>query len=130
MCLAALGGSCALAAYTSARIPYAMPQSRTSMFASSVPGQKGRTAIATLSVLVGGLVAAVPAGVCAVLAITADPVWGWVALLVGVLTGAGLLVALTRSAGRHYLEHSPETLAVVFREAIAPDRRETQLTHS
>jgi len=113
MCLAALGGSCALAAYTSARIPYAMPQSRTSMFASSVPGQKGRTAIATLSVLVGGIVAAVPAGVCAVLAITADPVWGWVALLVGVLTGAGLLVGLTRSAGRHYLEHSPEILAVV-----------------
>ena len=31
-------------------------------------------------------------------AITADPVWGWVALLVGVVTGAGLLVGLTRSA--------------------------------
>ena len=44
---AALLGGTAVACYLSARVPYAQPQSRKSMFASSVPGQKGRTFAAT-----------------------------------------------------------------------------------
>ena len=51
--LGALFGGIAAACYFSARLPYAQPQSRKSMFASSVPGQKGRTLLATLSLAAG-----------------------------------------------------------------------------
>ena len=89
VCLAALLGSTAAASYLSARVPYAQPQSRKSLFASSVPGQKGRTLIASLGLIGGG---------CARRAarrwwrpccrMTVAPVWGWVALVLGLLCGA------------------------------------------
>ena len=41
------------------------------MFASSVPGQKGRTFAATLGMLGIGLVVALPAGIAAILSLTA-----------------------------------------------------------
>ena len=41
VCLGALLGGLATASYLSAAVPYAMPQSRKSLFASSVPGRRG-----------------------------------------------------------------------------------------
>ena len=111
--LAALLGGTAVACYLSARLPYAQPQSRKSMFASSVPGQKGRTFAATLGLMGGGLVLSIPAGVAVILSLTVSPVWGWVALVVGPVVG---LVALWIAAGMtadRYLEHAPEIFATV-----------------
>ena len=73
VCFAALLGSCAIAGYMSAAMPFAMPQSRKSLFASSVPGQKGRTAGATFGLMLGGLISAIPAAVLALLAGNGEP---------------------------------------------------------
>ena len=115
---AALLGATALACYLSARVPYAQPQSRKSMFASSVPGQKGRTFAATLGLMAGGLVVAIPAGVAVILSLTVDPIWGWIGLIVGPVVG---LIALWIAAGMtadRYLEHAPE----IFEMVSAGDR--------
>ena len=42
------------------------------MFASSVPGQKGRTFAGHLGLIGGGLVVALPGGVAAVLSLTVE----------------------------------------------------------
>lgn len=113
LCLSALIGGLAVALYLSARLPYAVPQSRKSMFASSVAGQKGRTAVATLSLMVGGAVLALPALGFVIAAHVADPVWGWAGLVVG---PAVALIALWISLGRTaelFLSTQPEILAVV-----------------
>jgi ABC-2 type transport system permease protein len=113
LCLGALLGGIAGASYISARLPYAQPQSRKSMFASSVPGQKGRTFAATLGMLGIGLVVALPAGIAAILSLTASPAWGWVALILGPAVGiVALWFAATMTADR-YLEQAPEILALV-----------------
>jgi ABC-2 type transport system permease protein len=113
LCLGALLGGIAGASYISARMPYAQPQSRKSMFASSVPGQKGRTFVATLGLLGIGLVVALPAGFAAILSVTVSPVWGWVGLILGPVVGAvALWFAATMTADR-YLEQAPEILALV-----------------
>jgi ABC-2 type transport system permease protein len=113
VCLAALLGACAIASWVSAALPFAMPQSRKSLFASSVPGQKGRTSGAQLLILLGGLVSAIPAGGLAVLAGTIDPAWGWAALIVGVLTGLVMLAVAIPATANRYLATGPEILAVV-----------------
>jgi ABC-2 type transport system permease protein len=111
--LAALLGGTAVACYLSARVPYAQPQSRKSMFASSVPGQKGRTLAATLGLMGGGLVLAIPAGVAVILSLTVSPLWGWVALIIGPFVGViALWIAAGMTADR-YLEHAPEIFATV-----------------
>jgi ABC-2 type transport system permease protein len=113
LCLGALLGGIAGASYISARLPYAQPQSRKSMFASSVPGQKGRTFAATLSMLGVGLVVALPAGVAAILSLTVSPMWGWVGLVLGpTVGGVALWLAAGMTAAR-YLERAPEILALV-----------------
>src|SRR4029079_14560784 len=89
--LGALFGGIAAACYVSARLPYAQPQSRKSMFASSVSGQKGRTFIATLAMLGIGLAVALPAGIAAILSVVVSPVWGWVGLILGPAIGAAAL---------------------------------------
>lgn len=94
-------------------MPFAMPQSRKSLFASSVPGQKGRTAGATLGLMLGGLIAAIPAGILALLAGMVNAAYGWLALAVGLLTGVILLVVLSRMTARRYLDSGPEILAMV-----------------
>ncbi len=112
-CLAALFGAVAVSCYMSARLPYAQPQSRKSMFASSVPGQKGRTTAASFAFLIGGLIVALPAIVLVVLSLLVDPIWGWVALVVGPLTGMlALAIAVRMTAGR-FLEDAPEIFELV-----------------
>ena len=78
----------AVASYVSAAMPYAQPQSRKSLFASSVPGQKGRTFAASL-----GRAdrrrrdRRCPPRIATVLSLTVAPVWGWVALVLGPVVG-------------------------------------------
>jgi ABC-2 type transport system permease protein len=113
VCFAALLGGLAAACYLSAAVPYAMPQSRKSLFASSVPGQKGRTTAASLGVLGAGIVIALPAGVAAVLSLLVNPIWGWIGLVVGPAIGVVVLIAAARKTADRYLEQAPEILAVV-----------------
>jgi len=112
-CLAALFGAVAVSCYMSARLPYAQPQSRKSMFASSVPGQKGRTTAASFAFLLGGLVIALPTIVLVVLSLLVDPVWGWVALIVGPLTGVLALAIAVRMTADRFLANAPEIFDVV-----------------
>ena len=113
VCLAAMLGAVGGGCLMSATLPYAMPQSRSSMFASSVPGQKGRSAGASLAVLGIGLATAIPAGVFGALAVLRGPVWGWPGLLVGVITGLIAFVVLIRIGARRYVSNAPEILAMV-----------------
>ena len=111
--LGGLLGGVATAGYLSARMPYAVRQSRKSMFASSIAGQKGRTAGASLGMFGGGIVTMLPAAIFAVLAVTKDPAFGWVALVLGPLAGVAAIWLATGLAARLYLERGPEILAVV-----------------
>ena len=113
VCLAALLGACAISSWVSASLPFAMPQSRKSLFASSVPGQKGRTSGAQVSILLGGLVSALPAAGLAVVSALVDPLWGWLALAVGLLSGAVMLLVAIPATADRYLATGPEILAVV-----------------
>ena len=113
VCLAAMFGAVAAACYLSAAMPYAQPQSRKSLFASSVPGQKGRTTAASLGLIIGGLVVALPAAGAAVLSLTVGPVWGWVALIIGPLSGVVALLVAARLTSNRYLDQATEIFAVV-----------------
>lgn len=112
-CLAALLGAVAVSCYMSARLPYAQPQSRKSMFASSVPGQKGRTTAASVAFLIGGVVVALPTIVLVLLSLFVDPIWGWAALVVGPVTGFLALVIAVRMTADRFLEDAPEIFEVV-----------------
>ncbi len=112
-CLAALLGAISVSCYLSATVPYAMPQSRKSMFASSVPGQKGRSFVASIGFLLGGLAVALPTIAFILLSLLVDPVWGWVALVVGPVSGVVALVVAVRLAADKYLETAPEIFDVV-----------------
>lgn len=112
-CLAALFGAVSISCYMSARLPYAQPQSRKSMFASSVPGQKGRTTAASFAFLLGGLVVALPTIVLVILSLLVDPIWGWVALVVGPLTGVLALAVAVRLTAARFLDNGPEIFEVV-----------------
>lgn len=111
--LAAMLGSTALACLMSAKLPCAVPQSRKSMFANKVPGQGGRTAVASLVPILGGAVVAAPALLIALLS-GGDPGWGIVGLLAGLVVGAVALDVCSRVAARIYLDTMPETLQVVM----------------
>ena len=113
VCFGALLGGLAAASYLSAAMPYAMPQSRKSLFASSVPGQKGRTTVASLGVIGGAIVIAVPAAAAALLSVTVSPFWGWVGLVVGPVVGAAALLVAARMTADRYLEQATEIFAVV-----------------
>jgi ABC-2 type transport system permease protein len=112
VCWAALLGGAALASLLSAAKPYAMPQSRSSMFASSAPQHKARAFGVSMGVLFGGAAVALPAAAFIFLALD-DPWWGWVAMVVGVGVAAGVLVLLVRRAGTIYFEQAPEIFAEV-----------------
>jgi len=113
VCLALLLGGVAVTGYMAARMPYAMRQSRKSMFANSIPGQKGRTLGATLAGMGGGILVAVPAVVLVVLSVTAASTWGWAALVVGPVCGVVAVVVVSKLTASTYLNRTPEILAVV-----------------
>jgi ABC-2 type transport system permease protein len=113
LCLSALLGALGGACWMSAALPFAMPQSRTSVFASSIPGQKGRSSAASLGVLAIGVATALPAVAAAVAALTVDPAWGWGGLAGGLLTGSVVFTVLVRLAADRYVARGPEILAVV-----------------
>src|SRR5699024_2526699 len=92
VCLAALLGALGGACWLWAALPYAMPQGGTSVFASSVAGEKGRSAGTALAVLGIGAGTAAPAVAAAVAAVTSDPAWGWLGLLAGAGAGMAVLV--------------------------------------
>ena len=114
VCLAAIAGSAATGCLLSAYSPYAMPQSRKSMFASSVPGQKGQTMRATLGTLIGGIVAALPAGLAALFAVRGNEFAGWLALLVGLVTVPIVTLIAVRGTAERYLATAPQILATVM----------------
>ena len=113
VCMPLMLGAVAFTGYFSARLPYAMRQSRKSMFANSIPGQKGRTLGATAASMGGGLAVALPAIGLVVLSLTVSPIWGWVALVVGPLCGAVAVVVVSNLTATAYLSRMPEILATV-----------------
>ena len=113
VCLGLMAGGVAVTGYTSARLPYAMKQSRKSMFANGIPGQKGRTLGSTLASLLGGIVVAIPAIVLAVLAVRESLAFGWAALVVGPACGAVAIVVMSSITATTYLSRMPEILATV-----------------
>jgi len=112
-CLAALFGAVATSTYLSSVMPYAQPQSRKSAFVSSVPGQKGRSFVAGIGFLIGGLVVALPTAVCVLLSLLVDPVWGWVALVVGPVTGLIALAIVVQLTANRFLQNGPEIFEIV-----------------
>ena len=106
-------GAVAFSGYLSARMPYAMRQSRKTMFANSIPGQKGRTMGATLAAMGGGVAVALPAIVLVVLAFAISPAWGWAALVVGPLCGIAAVIAVSNLTATTYLHRMPEILTTV-----------------
>jgi len=117
-CLSALIGAAATGSYLSAAIPYAIPQSRKSMFASSIPGQKGATFRSTSGTILGGVAVAIPAGALGLLGVLVDPAWGWLSLIVGIAVPPLVLLIAVRSTSRKYLESGPE----IFARVLAGDR--------
>jgi len=113
VCLAMMLGALAVTGYVSARLPYAMRQSRKSMLMNSIPGQKGRTTGASLAAMGGGILVAVPAIVLLVLSLGGSPAWGWAALFVGPICGAAAVLIISNSTASMYLSRAPEILAVV-----------------
>ena len=113
VCLGALFGALASASYISAVLPYAQPQSRKSLFASSVPGQKGRTFVASVAMIVGAIVIALPAAIAAVLSLISSPAWGWLALVLGLVVGSAAIVLAARLTADRYLDQATEIFAVV-----------------
>ncbi|MTD16707.1 hypothetical protein GIS00_22480 [Nakamurella sp. YIM 132087] len=113
ICVSALAGGAAMAGYLSARLPYAVRQSRNSMFTNSVEGQKGRTGAATFALLGGSIASAVPSALCVLLAHTVSPVWGWIGILVSVVVGATMLTVLSAVTAKRYLDTMPEILHIV-----------------
>lgn len=113
ICLALMLGSIACVGYLSARLPYAMRQSRKSMFANGIPGQKGRNTATVFASAGGGLVVALPAVALTVLSVTLSTAWGWAALVVGPLCGAASIVVLSSWTARTYLDRMPEILTTV-----------------
>ncbi len=113
VCLAMMSGAIAVTGYMSARLPYAMRQSRKTMFANSIPGQKGRTLGATLGSMAGGVLVALPAVVLLVLSLAVSPIFGWAALVVGPVCGGIAVIAVSNLAASTYLSRMPEILATV-----------------
>ncbi len=113
ICVAVLLGGVAMAGYISARLPFAARQSRKSMFANSISGQKGRTTGASLAMFGVGILVGLPSAGLAVAGQLVAPIYGWCGLLVGIVLGLGALAALSGVAARTYLDRSPEILAVV-----------------
>lgn len=111
--LACLIGSAGVAAYMSARTPYAMPQARGSMFASASPQHKGRAFTVSVAILLGGLLIALPGVGFVPLAVLVSPSWGWVGLVVGPAVSGLVTHLLLNRAAAVYFETGPEIFELV-----------------
>lgn len=103
----------AVATWLSVVVPYAVPQSRKSMFASSIAGQRSASFRSAFGSMLLGLAAALPVIALALLGILVAPVWSWVALVVALVYPTVLLLVLIRRAAEAYLTKGPEILSVV-----------------
>lgn len=111
--LAVLVCTAAVATWLSVLVPYAVPQSRKSMFASSIAGQRSASFRSAFGSMLLGLAAALPVIALALLGILVAPVWSWVALVVALVYPPALLLALIQRAADAYLTKGPEIFAVV-----------------
>ncbi len=111
--LATMIGGAGVSSLMSASKPYAMPQSRGSMFASAVPAHKNRVLQVTLTILFGGLAVALPAIGLAALTILVANWWGWVGLIVGPGIAVVVDAVLIQKAAGVYFETAPEIFADV-----------------
>ncbi|AZI57841.1 hypothetical protein EH165_06440 [Nakamurella antarctica] len=102
-----------LASWLSVKLPVAIPQSRTAMFASAVPAHKSRALGTTMAVLLGPVLLTIPVGVLVFLSLSVDPLWGWVALVVGPLYSGAMCLALINRAATLYAETGAEILQLV-----------------
>ncbi len=113
LCLASLVASAGMAAYLSAAKPYAMPQQRSSMFASAAPQHKSRSFVVAVTVLFGGLGIALPGVVFAVLAVMVATWWGWVGLIVAPAVASIAAWQLVQRGSDRYFAEAPEIFAAV-----------------
>lgn len=113
LCIAVVFGSTAMALFTNAYLPYATPQSRTSMFANKVPGQGGRTVVTSLAIVFGGLIPALPSAALAWLYHEQGGPWGWFSLVAGLLVGSFAVIMAIRLAAERYLATTPEIFEVI-----------------
>ncbi|WP_163508570.1 hypothetical protein [Fodinicola acaciae] len=105
--LALFGGALAGGSLTSAWQPYGVPQSRTSAFASTVPGQGGRALVAMLGTAVVAGITILPVAILLALGLT------WVGLVVGAVCGVAAVVVGVRLAGDRFASHATSILATV-----------------
>lgn len=113
LCFGAVIASTAAALFASAYVPYAVPQSRTSLFASRVPGQGGRAFAASLVTMLGGAALCIPVIVLVVLGETVDSMYAWATLVLGPLYALVLLWFSVRFSAERYLSRAPEILQTV-----------------
>jgi ABC-2 type transport system permease protein len=110
--LALFGGALAGGCLSSAWVPYGMPQSRTSAFASSVPGQGGVAFLAMLATAAVAGVTILPSVILVVLA-ASMPAFAWLALVVGAVCGVGAVAVGVRLTGDRFTTHATSILATV-----------------
>lgn len=116
--LAAMLGATGFACWLSAALPYGVPQSRKSMFASAAPGQKGRSGGSSLGVMGGGLAVAAAPAALAIVGASRGAIWGWAGLALGITLGVIVLMRLIEVAATKYAETGPE----IFLASAAGDR--------
>ncbi len=104
----------ALSALMSAKLPVAIPQSRTAVFASAVPAHKSRSLGMTVTILFGSVGLSLPTGVLVYLAVTQDLVWGWAAFVFGPVSGFIALTVMINIAATTYFDNGPEILGQVM----------------
>lgn len=110
--LAMFGGALAGGCLSSAWVPYGMPQSRTSAFASSVPGQGGRALLAMLCTAAVAGITILPAGILVAL-VGAMPALVWAVLVVGAVCGVAAVAVGVRLTGDRFTSHATSILATV-----------------
>ena len=96
-----LGTSLGVSAISAVALPYRAPVPGGNPFSAEV-GSVGAGFLAQIVSSIGAWVVAVPVTVPLALAIRWDARIGWLGLVLGVATGAGVLIVATRWAGRLY----------------------------
>lgn len=96
-----LGTSLGVSAVSAVAFPYRAPAPGESPFSAEV-GSVGAGFVAQIVSSVSAWIVAVPVTLPLVLAIVWEPRIGWLGLVLGLATGAGVLLVATRWAGRLY----------------------------